>query len=121
MDEGVIRAAGVEAIAAGRGTAHGCALRIGRRAVLVPEPGAVTEGVAMLMWRDDAAALYEDPELVAYEPQPIFVVLEGGEPCDAICWNAPYEPAERDEEYARRLREAARRAGLSDAYIASLE
>jgi hypothetical protein len=121
MDQQVVRDAGVVPTVVGPGTVSGFALRIGRRAVLVPEPAAVTEGVVMDLAPDDVEKLYADSTLAEYAPQPVVVVLEGGQVLDAVCYNAPYEPGERDDEYARRLRDAARRAGLSDAYVASLE
>ena len=68
MDREVLRKQGVEAANPRRAYVEGYALRIGRRATLLPAPGARAYGMLFALTHDELESLYSAPGLEAYRP-----------------------------------------------------
>jgi hypothetical protein len=123
MDEDVLREKDIVAATAEIAWVDGRALRIGKRAALVPAPGARAYGVVMSMRQGDLQRLYSEAGLEAYRPKAILVHPAGGGVIAALCYNLPQAPAagEHNSEYAARLRTVAHKVGLPAEYIDSLQ
>jgi hypothetical protein len=123
MDQELLRHKGFRPARIERGFVDGLALRIGQRAALVPAEGARVHGVVMTLKLDELAELYADPGVQAYQPEAVLVQLERGGTIAALCYNLPVppSPAERNPEYAARLRAVAGKVGLPPEYVASLQ
>jgi hypothetical protein len=122
MDQELLRAKGLDPARIERGWVEDLALRIGQRAALVPANGARVYGVVMTLTQDELVRLYADPGVQAYRPEAVLVQLESGGIIGALCYNLPVppSPAERNPEYATKLRVVAQKAGLPEEYVASL-
>jgi hypothetical protein len=122
MDGDVLREAGVEPVDPRRACVEGCALRIGRRATLVPLAGARAYGVIFALTFAELERLYAAPGLEHYRPEAVLArPLEGG-PVPALCYTlreAP-RPEERNPEYAARLQRVLRRLDFPADYVASV-
>ncbi len=122
MDSGVLRESRVVAANPRRAYVDGHALRIGRRATLVPEPGARAYGMVFALTHDELERLYSAPGLEDYRPEAVLAHgLEGGA-WPALCYNLRQAPGpdEANAEYAARLREVLRRLGFPPDYVASV-
>ncbi len=97
-------------------------LRIGRRASLVPRPGARTFGVVMRLGPDELERLYAESSVRDYEPTTVVVELERGGAVEARCYVLPVPPTveERNVAYAEQLRTVAAGIGLPAAYVESI-
>jgi len=98
------------------------ALRIGRRALLVPNPGARAYGVVFGLTHVDLDHLYSEAGLEDYRPEAVLAhVLDGG-PTPALCYNLPEVPPPGDHnvEYAERLRGVLSELGFPEDYVASV-
>ncbi len=122
MDQELLRSKGLRPERIERGSVEGLALRIGQRAALVPAAGARVHGVVMTLPLDELATLYADSGLQAYRAEPVLVRLERGGSIAALCYNlsVPPSPADRNPEYATKLRAVADKVGLPAEYVASL-
>jgi len=96
----------------------GFALRIGQRATLVPEEGRVY-GIVMELRHDEIDRLYSDPSVQMYRPEAVLAEMNDGSQIAALCFNLVAAPdaGERNDEYASRLRDLARRLQLPDDYV----
>ena len=123
MDQELLRAKGLQPQQVERGLVEGLALRIGQRAALVPVSGARVYGLVMSLTLDELAKLYSDPSVRAYQPVAVLVQLENGGRLAALCYNLPEppSPAERNPQYAAKLRAVAKKVGLPEEYIARLQ
>ena len=123
MDQELLRAKGLQPQQVERGLVEGLALRIGQRAALVPVSGARVYGLVMSLTLDELAKLYSDPSVQAYQPVAVLVQLENGGRLAALCYNLPEppSPAERNPQYAAKLRAVAKKVGLPEEYIARLQ
>jgi hypothetical protein len=97
-------------------------LRIGQRAVLVPETGNRVHGVLMSLPQTELDQLYGDPSVRDYQPREVMAHVDGEGVFAAVCYNLPEPPAsdERNSEYAAKLKEIAARVGLPSDYVASI-
>lgn len=102
---------------------EGFKLRIGRRAALAPAAGSRVYGSLMSMTVDELQRLYAEPSLTAYKPTAVLAHLARGGVRAALCYNLSEPPpaSERNEEYAKKLRVAARKVGLPPEYLAYLD
>jgi len=77
----------------------------------------------MSLTLDEMELLYAAPSLTAYKPIAVLAHLARGHVVAALCYNLlePPEPTERNEEYAVKLRAAARKVGLPVEYLAYLD
>ena len=123
MDRLLLEAKGVQPVDIRIAAVTGFVLRIGARAALVPTPGGRVYGVLMKLSHAELEALYGEPSLRAYRPEPVLAALPDGDPVAALCYNLPEPPRpdERNADYASRLRTVAHRVGLPGDYVASIE
>ena len=100
---------------------EGMALHLGERAILVPENGGCVHGMLMSLTHAELDRLYAEPSVAAYRPEPVIASLRDGTIVAALCFNLPTVPAgvRSNPEYAARLRIAAKKMGLPEAYIAA--
>jgi len=122
MDPDLLREKGFAPAHVELASVAGFALRIGRRAALVPDASSRVHGAVMALTLAELERLYADPTLQAYRPQAVLASLAGGSVVAALCYNLrePPSAAEHDPDYARKLRAVAQRVGLPAEYVASL-
>lgn len=106
MDRVLLEEQQVQPVNPRRGYVDGFALRIARRATLVPRSGARAYGVVFGLTHGELDRLYSAPGLEQYRPEAILVQVPEGKPVPALCYTLPAEPPpeERNAEYATRLR-----------------
>ena len=118
----VLRQSGVEAANPRRAFVESYALRIGRRATLVPAAGARAYGMVFALSHDELERLYSAPGLEEYRPEAVLARgLEGGA-WPALCYNLRQSPGpgEASGEYAARLRVVLRRLEFPPEYVESV-
>ena len=110
------------AVSPRRAYVDGYALRIGRRATLVPTPGARVYGMVYALTHAELDKLYTAPGLELYRPEAVLARTLEGEILPALCYNLREAPGpdEANAEYAARLREALGRLDFPPEYIASI-
>ena len=117
MDEALLASKGVSASHATAGYVDGYALRIGRRATLVPDANRAY-GVLMTLRAADVTGLYSDASVADYVPESVSVVLPEGSVESATCYNLPPRELEgANPEYATSLLALAARLGLPEEYL----
>ena len=123
MDEDLLRTKGLDPQGGEVAAVDGLALRIGRRAALVPAPGSRVHGLVFSLTLSEVDRLYSDPTVSAYKPQAVLATLASGGVIAALCYNLSEPPllSERSPEYAAKLRAVAQKVGLPAEYVASLE
>jgi hypothetical protein len=119
MDEELLRAKGAQPASPRQACVHGFALRIGRRATLVPVSGACAYGIVMELSHEEIELLYMDPSVRMYRPEAVVAELADGAQVPALCFNLQItpEPGESNDAYARKLRDLALRLGLPSDYV----
>jgi hypothetical protein len=121
MDSDVLREHQVAAVDPRRASADGYALRIGRRATLIPLAGTRTYGMVFALTEDELDRLYSAPGLEQYRPEPLLVQLDDGKILPVLCYLCPRpQPGEANAEYAARLRAVLKKLGFAPAYIDSI-
>lgn len=68
------------------------ALRLGKRATLVPHPEGRVYGVLMTLMHSEIDRLYSEASVAAYRPEPVLAQLEDGTVEVALCFNLPTAP-----------------------------
>lgn len=123
MDEQLLRAKELNPGGAERASVNGFALRIGQRATLVPSDGGVVHGMIFSLTLSELERLYSEASVQAYRPEAVLAHLASGGVIAALCYNLrdPPSPAERNPEYAAKLRDVALKVGLPAEYVASLQ
>lgn len=122
MDADVLLDIGVEPIDPRPGYVDGFALRIGRRATLVPTRGARAYGMLFALTHRELDLLYSQPGLEHYVPEAVVAHHLEGALFAALCFNLrePPSPEERNPEYASRLRGVLRELGFPRGYVESI-
>ncbi len=122
MDAEVLRKAGVAVERPRRAHVEDFALRIGRRATLLPNQGARAYGMVYAMTHAELERLYGAPGLEAYRPEALTAHLLDGGSVPALCYNLiePPGPDEANADYAEKLRVALRRLDFPTDYIGSV-
>lgn len=122
MDTDLLRSKGVRPLHPRRARVTGFALRIGQRAVLVPDPEARVHGIVMELSQEEIERVYAEPGVREYRPEAVIAEQEDGAQIPALCFNLPVPPGvdEGNQEYARRLRDVAQRVGLPESYVRSI-
>ena len=127
MDGAVLETKGVRSTQSRLAVVRGWALRIGQRATLVRAPDEAVHGVLMALPLADVDRLYAEASVQMYRPVAVLV-----EPAEGIVGEAtavaalayvlpePPAPAERNPEYATKLRALAERLGLPGEYSRSI-
>jgi hypothetical protein len=122
MELETLQEAGVAPIHSRRAFVDEFALRIGRRATLLPSTGGRVYGMLFALTHAELDRLYAAPGLELYRPEAVLARPLEGTPTPALCYNlreAP-QPQERNPEYAARLQRVLRRLGFPSEYVASL-
>ena len=122
MDSDILRESQVVAVSPRRAYVDGYVLCIGRRATLVPTPGARVYGMVFALTHDELEKLYTAPGLEHYRPEAILAHSMEGEILPALCYNlrdAP-GPDEANTEYAARLRAVLSKLEFPPEYVASI-
>lgn len=122
MDPDLLRAEGYAPQGAELASVPGFALRIGKRAALVPDRTARAHGAVMSLTLAELDRLYSQPSLQAYRPEPVLAHLASGGIVAALCYNLPEPPppGDRSPEYASKLYAVGQKLGLPAEYLASL-
>ncbi len=122
MDSDVLRQSDIDATNPRRAYVDGFQLRIGRRATLVPVPGARSYGMVFALTHNDFEKLYTSPGLEHYRPEGLLAHLMEGEPLPVLCYNLPEAPGpdEANTEYAARLRAVLSKLEFPSDYVASV-
>lgn len=106
MDESVLRAKGVEPRLPRRAVVRDHQLRIGRRAMLCPQPSAEAYGMVYALTDVEIDSLYGEPGLEMYRPESVVATLEDGSSSVVTTYNLP-DTTGTDEpnlEYVAKLR-----------------
>ena len=124
MDTAVLEAKGVRSTQSRLAVVRGWALRIGQRATLVPAPDEAVHGVLRALPLADVERLYAEASVQMYRPVAVLVETAAGA-ANAVAALAyilpePPAPAERNPEYATKLRALAERLGLPGEYSRSI-
>jgi hypothetical protein len=122
MDMDILRESNVTPLNPRRAYVDDFALRIGRRATLVPAAGARAYGILVALSHRDLERLYAAPGLDHYRPEAVLVQPLEGQAAPALCYNlreAP-RPDERNPEYAARLQRVLRKLEFPAEYVASV-
>ncbi|HJR63171.1 MAG TPA: gamma-glutamylcyclotransferase family protein [Gemmatimonadaceae bacterium] len=122
MDPDLLRARGLEPAPVRVASVPGFALRVGRRAALVPATDHRAYGVVTQLSHDEIERLYADPSVQAYRPEGILVELEDGTRIAALCYNLaePERAGNAEPSYGAKLRDLARRLKLPADYVAQI-
>jgi hypothetical protein len=122
MDADLLRANGLHPTNGRQASVSGMALRIGRRATLVPDPARSVHGFVFGLSHDEVQRLYAEPSVSAYRPEAVIAQLADRSCIPALCFNLPpsNETAHANPEYAEKLRMVAVRLGLPAEYVASI-
>lgn len=97
-------------------------LRLGRRAALVPAPGARVYGMVMTLTHLELESLYGTPGLEHYYPEAVLATLFEGGTTPALCYNLLPGPDahEVNPEYAQRLKQILTKLDFPAEYVASV-
>jgi hypothetical protein len=122
MDAELLRANGLHPVNGRQARVSGMALRIGRRATLVPDPGRSVHGFLFGLSHQEVERLYAEPSVSAYRPEAVIARLADGSCLPALCFNLPPSNVtdEANPEYAEKLRTVAYRLGLPADYVAGI-
>jgi hypothetical protein len=122
MDAESLEAKGFHPVNGRQARVSGMALRIGRRATLVPDTGKCAYGLVYGLTHDEIDRLYAEPSVAAYRPEAVIAQLADRSCVPALCFNLPPsdEAVEANPEYAEKLRVVADRLGLPADYVASI-
>lgn len=114
MDEHVLREKGVQPKASRRAVVHGYRLRIGERAMLVPQSSSKVFGMVHALTDREIALLYSEPGLEMYRPEIVAATFDDGSIIALTTFNL--EETSTDEEpnleYAAKLRAVLERLGF---------
>jgi hypothetical protein len=122
MDSDILRENQVVAVSPRRAYVDDYALRIGRRATLVPTSGARAYGMVFALTHDELDKLYTAPGLEQYRPEAILAHSLEGDTLPALCYNLREAPGpdEANAEYAARLRATLSRLDFPPEYVSSI-
>ena len=122
MDREILREAGVEPSNPRRAYIEEFALRIGKRATLVPSAGARAYGMLFALTHSELDRLYAAPGLEQYRPEAVLAQPLEGTLTPALCYNLRQGPPsiERNPEYAARLQRALSKLDFPAEYVASI-
>src|SRR5712672_2161135 len=122
MDAEMLRANGLHPSNGRQACVSGMALRIGRRATLVPDSARSVYGFVFGLSHQEVERLYAERSVSAYRPEAVIAQLADRSCVPALCFNLPpsNEIDEENPEYAEKLRTVAGRLGLPADYVASI-
>jgi hypothetical protein len=122
MDPKILRSSGVEPSNIRQAFVDQFALRIGRRATLVPSGECRAYGMVISLTHAELERLYTAPGLEQYRPEAVIAHLMTGGEVPALCYNLVVQPTvdERNPDYALRLQEVLRSLNFPSAYVESV-
>jgi hypothetical protein len=122
MDEALLREKGMRPLNRRIASVENFGLMIGARATLVPCEKGTVHGVLFSLTQSEVDELYSEPSVSVYRPETVSAQLVDGSIIPAVCFNLPASPssAERNPEYALKLRDLAASIGLPPSYVASI-
>lgn len=131
MDIELLQAKGAHPAHPRQACVAGFMLRTGHRLTLMPNAESCAYGIVMELSHGEieqlysdasVSALYANPGLSKYRPEPVLAQLADGSYLPALCFNllVPPAPEEANPEHATKLRELARRLKLPTGYIESI-
>jgi hypothetical protein len=122
MDDALLREKGVNPRNRRAAFVEDFSLIIGTRATLIPHAGRTVHGVVFSLTHDEVDVLYAEASVRVYRPEAVSAHLADGSLVPALCFNLPAPPsqAERNPQYAAKLKELAGRIGLPQSYVASI-
>src|ERR1044071_1518238 len=91
MDEGVLRAKGVEPRRARGAVVSDYELKIGQRAMLSPQPSAQAYGMVYALTDNEIDSLYNEPGLDMYRPEFVVATFEDGSTSEVTTFNLPHD------------------------------
>src|SRR5512144_477082 len=89
MDAESLRAKGFHPVNGRQAHVSGMALRIGRRATLVPDPNKCAHGFVFGLTHDEIDRLYGESSVAAYRPEAVIARLADRSCVPALCFNLP--------------------------------
>jgi hypothetical protein len=123
MDRDLLAGQGLEPTVMGPAVLRDFRLHIGRRATLVRSPGHRALGIVMGLTDADAEALYAEPSVREYIPEPVQVeLLNTSEIIRADCYNLPSDLGftGANPSYAAALAGLAEALGFESGYVAEI-
>jgi gamma-glutamyl AIG2-like cyclotransferase len=114
MDERVLKERGVHPQASRKAVVKGYRLRIGERAMLLPEPSSKVFGMVHALTEREVNSLYAEPGLDLYRPETVVATFEDGSHTTVTTFNL--QPTSSEEsfnaQYAAKLRSVLERLGF---------
>jgi len=122
MDEELLRQKGIEPVNPRRAFLQDMELVIGKRAALAPRAGRTVHGMLFSLTHAELDALYSEPSVRDYRPEPVSAHLPDGGMTPALCFNLPVPPGilEQDPGYVSKLKALAARIGLPPEFVSSI-
>ena len=122
MDAEILRDNGATPMNPRQAFVDDLALRIGRRATLLPSAGARAYGMLFALTHAELNRLYAAPGLETYRPEAVLAQSLDGTTTPALCYTLPEapRPEERDPEYAARLQRTLSKLNFPPDYVASV-
>ena len=114
MDERVLRENGVQPRSSRKAVVHGYQLRIGRRAMLIPQASSKVFGMVHALTEREINSLYAAPGLEMYRPVTVVASFEDGSRSALKTFNVEETSAgdESNFEYVEKLRSVLERLGF---------
>jgi hypothetical protein len=114
MDPDLIKGKGASPRNPRKASVRGFALRVGKKATLLRQAGAVTQGMIYALTHGEIDALYRGAGLTEHLPEALLADLESGEKIPVLCCNLlnPPGPEESNPDYIAKLQSLKRRLGL---------
>ncbi len=122
MDPNALRARGLQPCNPRLACVRGMALKIGKRATLVPDENCVAHGLIMTLQLAELERLYSDPSVAAYGPELVNCEYADGSVTSALCYNlSEMDTGSPNLQYAAKLRGVAKRMGLPVEYVENIK
>jgi hypothetical protein len=123
MDAEILRGKAVDPRAGRPARVENYALRLGQRALLVPEQGSRCYGMVFDLSHSELEKLYVGADLQAYRPEAVLVRFSDEQTAAALCYNlfALADSTAGNPDYAEKLRQTLERLGFPEDYIRSVK
>ena len=114
MDERVLREKGVHPRASRKAVVNGYRLKIGERAMMLPEPSSQVFGMVHVLTEREVDLLYAEPGLDMYRPETVVATFEDGSTRSVTTFNLQQTTTEEkvNTEYAMKLQRVLERLGF---------
>lgn len=123
MDRALLAGKGLHPELVGPAVLAGYRIHIGERATLLRSASHRAFGIVMRLTDQEARALYAEPSVRQYVPEPVQVeLLDTGDAIEAACYNLPRELAlaGTNPAYATRLSRLVEALQFDPAYVAEI-